>query len=262
MNNRIHFLFLIFCLIAFYKASAQDISIGVKGGISIPNLHAPGSNQTPVNTGYESRLGPGAAVFAQFHVSDLFSVQPMIEYSSQGGKKNGLQAFSTPAEAAIYFRAQNQAVPAYLYGNYKSDVQLSYLMLPVLAKFTIALGSSPFRVYADAGPFASLLLAAKDVTRGKSQIYTDAKGTQPLQGLGSFSFNTDTSIISSLNKFNAGVEGHLGIALQIGRSSVFVEGGGNYGFINIEKDKTDGKNNTGAAVVMAGYSFRFGEKKP
>ncbi|MDQ2753405.1 MAG: PorT family protein [Bacteroidota bacterium] len=257
MKNRICFLLFLFLFASLKTTYSQGISIGVKGGISIPNLSAPGGNENPLNTGYKSRLGPDAALFAEFHVSDLFSVQPMLEYSSQGGKKNGLQAFPTPALAAIYFRAQNQTPPTYLYGNFKNEVKLSYLMLPVLAKFTIPLGSSPFRIYADAGPFASLLLAAKDRTEGNSNIYFDAGGTHPLPGLGTFPFNSDSSVITSLNKFNAGVEGHLGISYIIGRSSVFVEGGGNYGFINIQKNKADGKNNTGAAIIMAGYSFRF-----
>ncbi len=257
MKNQLLFLLILFCFAAFGTTYSQGISIGAKGGISIPNLSAPGSNQTPVNTGYQSRLGPDAAMFAEWHISDLFSLQPMLEYSSQGGKKNGVQAFPTPAEADIYFRAQNQTPPTYLYGNFKNEVKLSYLMLPVLAKFGVRLGYSPFRIYADAGPFASLLMAAKAKTEGNSKIYLDAGGTQPLQGLGAFSFNSDSSVLSSLNKLNAGIEGHLGVSFTIGRSTVFVEGGGNYGFINIQKDAADGKNNTGAAVVMAGYSYRF-----
>ncbi len=257
MKNQFHFLLIFFCLVAFQTTYSQGISIGVKGGISIPNLSAPGGSKNPLNTGYQSRLGPDAAVFVEWHISDLFSVQPMLEYSSQGGKKNGVQAFPTPSLAAIYFRAQNQTPPTYLYGNFKNDVKLSYLMLPVLAKFGVRLGYSPFRIYADAGPFASLLMSAKSKTEGNSKIYLDAGGMQPLPGLGAFSFNSDSSVINSLNKFNAGVEGHLGVSFTIGRSSVFVEGGGNYGFINIQKDKADGKNNTGAAIIMAGYSFRF-----
>ncbi len=256
MKKQISFLLIFSCLAAFQTTYSQGISIGAKGGISIPNLSAPGKDATPLNTGYKSRLGPDAGLFAEFHLSDVFSIEPMLEYSSQGGKKNGVQAFPTPSLAAVYFRARNQTPPTYLYGNFNNEVKLSYLMLPVLAKFGVRLGYSPFRIYADVGPFASLLLDAKDKTRGNSQVYLDANGTQPLP-VGSFSFNSDSSVINSLNKFNAGVEGHLGVSFTMNRSTVFVEGGGNYGFLNIEKDKADGKNNTGAAVIMAGFSYRF-----
>lgn len=259
MKKGIHFCIVFLLLTVIANAQSQSISIGVKGGISIPNLSA-GGNETPLNTGYTSRLGPDAALFAQFHLSDAFSIQPMLEYSSQGGKKSGLQAFPTPAEAALYFLFQNQPVPNYLYGNYNSEIKLSYLMLPVLAKYELPLGSSYFHVYADAGPFASYLLSAKLATRGSSLIYTDAQGTQPLSDIGSFSFDYDTSVVGSFNKFNAGIEGHFGFSYTVSNMNFFVEGGGNYGFINVQKNEADGKSNVGAVVVMAGVSFRLGRK--
>src|ERR1700744_6008426 len=85
---------LLFC----FSVNAQNVALGVRGGISIPNLTAGGSNENPLNTGYSSRLGGDAGVFAEFKFSDLFSIQPMLEYSQQGGKKDGLQALPTPAE--------------------------------------------------------------------------------------------------------------------------------------------------------------------
>jgi hypothetical protein len=77
-------------LLAGFHVPAQDIAIGARGGISIPNLSASGSEQNPLNTGYNSRLGPDFGVFAEFKISDLFSIVPMVEYSSQGGKKDGM----------------------------------------------------------------------------------------------------------------------------------------------------------------------------
>jgi hypothetical protein len=38
---------------------------------------------------------------------------------------------------------------------------------------------------------------------------------------------------------------------------VFIEGGGNYGFLTIQKDSANGKNNTGAGVVNLGYAYTF-----
>jgi hypothetical protein len=43
--------------------SAQNIAIGARGGISIPNLSSSGSEKNPLNTGYSSRLGPEFGVF-------------------------------------------------------------------------------------------------------------------------------------------------------------------------------------------------------
>lgn len=85
------------------------------GGISIPNLTA-GGTQTPLNTGYSSRQGAEFGVFAEFEVSKQFSIQPVVEYSSQGGKKSGLQALTVPSELIPMFPVGQ--VPPYLYANY------------------------------------------------------------------------------------------------------------------------------------------------
>jgi len=58
---------------------------------------------------------------------------------------------------------------------------------------------------------------------------------------------------------NAGIEGNIGLTYRFANSSIFVEGGGNYGFFNIQKNAVDGKNNTGAASATIGYSFWFGK---
>jgi hypothetical protein len=249
-------LIFIFSLLHF-SANAQNFSLGIKGGASIPNLTANGSNETPLNTGYSSRLGFDGSIFAEFKFSDLFSIQPDIEYSSQGGKKDGLQAFATPTQVAAEF-PPGQA-PQYLYANYNSEAKLNYLMIPVLAKFGWNFSkSSPWRIYVDAGPFVSFLLSAHQTTSGESQFYTDPGGTQPLPG-GAQSFNANPSIKNQLHSTNVGAEGNLGLNYKFGTSSIFVEGGFNYGFLNIQSVAADGKNNTGAATVEIGYSYWFGK---
>lgn len=244
-------LILIFSLF-FPKADAQNIALGIRGGLSIPNLTAGGSNENPLNTGYSSREGVDAGVFAEFKFSDLFSIQPMIEYSSQGGKKDGLQAFPTPAElSAMYPPGQ---APTYLYAKYNSTAKLNYLMLPILAKFGWNFKSSPFRFYMDAGPFLGYLVYAHQITSGTSDFYTDPAGTQALP-VGPQSFNSNDDIKDQLHKVNVGFEGNVGFAYKLKKSYFFIEGGGNYGFLNIQKGTANGKNNAGAGTVAVGYSF-------
>ncbi|MFI5140439.1 MAG: porin family protein [Sphingobacteriales bacterium] len=240
-----------------FTVKAQNFALGVRGGMSIPNLTAGSGNQNPLNTGYSSILGPDAGLFAEFKFSGLFSLQPMIEYSTQGGKKNGLQAFTTPDAMAAMF-PPGQA-PQYLYANYNSQAKMNYLLIPVLAKFGWNFSkTSPWRVYVDAGPFAGFLLSAHQVTSGESQFYTDPAGTQPLQG-GPQSFNATTDIKSQLHTFNFGIEGNVGFSYKLGKGNLFIEGGGNYGFLNIQKFAADGKNETGAGTVVIGYSYWFGK---
>lgn len=243
-------------LLSFYTVKAQQFALGVRGGISVPNLSAGSNNQNPLNTGYSSRLGPDAGLFAEVKFCDLFSLQGMVEYSSQGGKKNGLQAITPPSEIVSMY-PPGQA-PTYLYANYNSEAKLDYLLVPLLAKFGWEFGSSsPWRIYVDAGPFAGLLLSAKQVTTGNSPFYADPKGQQALPG-GSHSFDNTENIKSQLHRANWGIEGNVGLSYRFGSNSVFIEGGGNYGLRNIQLGSRNGKNNTGAATAVIGYSYWFG----
>ncbi len=239
-----------------FSTSAQNIAIGARGGISIPNLTSSGSEQNPLNTGYSSRLGPEFGIFAEFKFSDLFSFQPMIEYSSQGGKKNGMQAFPVPADMAALF-PPGQA-PTYLYADFNSEAKINYLMIPLLAKFGYDFHESPFRMYADVGPFIGFLLSAKQVTSGNSEIYLDPSAQQPLPA-GSQSFDNTQDIKDQLNSTNFGVEGNIGLNYKFGMNNIFFEVGGNYGFLNIQKGSANGKNNTGAATIVLGYSYWLGK---
>lgn len=241
-------------LFLFDAAKAQNFTLGVRGGISIPNLTAAGSEKNPLNTGYSSRLGPDAGIFGEYQVSSIFSVEMMAEYSSQGGKKSGLQAFPTPPQYGGLFPG-GQA-PPYLYANFESEAKLNYLLVPVLAKFGWNVHNSPLRIYVDAGPFAGFLLSAHQVTSGSSIVYADPQGNQQLSP-GPQSFDSTNNIKDQLNTFNFGISGNIGVAYQFNSSKIFIEGGGNYGFLNIQKGTANGKNNTGAGTVTIGYGYTF-----
>lgn len=239
-----------FAILLANITNAQNFTIGARAGISIPNLSSRASESNPLNTGYKSRLGPDAGIFGEYHFSTLFSIEGMLEFSSQGGKKDGMQAFPNP---------QGQE-PPYLYANFKSEAKLNYLLVPILAKFGWNLSStSPVRIYVDAGPFAGFLLSAHQVTSGSSVVYADAQGQQPIPNMPAQSFAADNDIKSQLNTFNVGVSGNVGIAYKFSKSNIFIEGGGNYGFLNIQKGTANGKNNTGAGTVAIGYGYAFGK---
>lgn len=232
------------------KAQSK-IDWAVKGGISIPNLTS-GTSGNPVSDGYSSRTGFDGAVAAEWHLSSKFSFQPQLEYSQQGGKKNGLQAFTTPPEMAQGFPPGQ--VPQYLYADYKSTAKLNYLMLPVLAKYYFTRGQ--WRPYISAGPFLSLLLSAHNVSSGSSIVFADANQTQPISAA-PVSFDSNDDVKSDLHSWNTGISGHVGLQHKIAGGALFLEAGGNYGFINIQKNAVNGNNKTGAAVINAGYQFRL-----
>lgn len=239
---------------AFPGLSQSWVELGVKGGLSVPNLTS-GNQVNPISNGYGSRLGLDVAVHLEFRITRHFSVQHQLEYSSQGGKKSGKQAFSVPADLQPLF--PEGQVPAYLYANYNSVARINYIMLPVLAKYRIDIGSH-CGFYVAAGPFVSVVLSADNKTTGDSEIFLDEQHTQPLP-VGVQSFNRTEKIKKDLHPVNAGINGHIGFNYSVGGGSVFIEGGGNYGFVNIQKNDKNGKNKTGAGVIVMGYQFRLGK---
>jgi len=252
MKKAIFWLVLTTFVIMHHAFAQTRIEIGVKAGLSIPNLTS-GDGDNPINSGWGSRLGPDAAVHVEFRITKQFSIQPQLQYSSQGGKKDGDQAFTVPPEMQALF-PPGQA-PQYLYANYKSEAKFNYLMLPVLAKYRFPLASH-LQLYVAAGPFVSFLLSGKNKTEGSSEVYLDS-GHQQALPVGAQSFDNTENIKDDLHRFNAGINGHVGLAYEVGRGSVFIEGGGNYGFITIQKDEMNGANKTGAAVVVLGYAFKL-----
>ena len=116
-------------LLPVSRLEAQITSIGLKGGISIPSLEAGGGNN-PLSSGYRSSFGPDAALFAVWAFPGKFLVQCELEYSTQGARRNGLQALAVPASYAAYFNPGT-----IVYANFKAAVKLSYVMVPLMAKF-------------------------------------------------------------------------------------------------------------------------------
>lgn len=231
----------------------QQITLSCKGGFSIPNLTG-GRSDNPINMGYSSRLAADYGVFGELHFCSQLSLLMGVEYSSQGGKKNKMQAFEVPEDMLPMLPPNT----SYLYADYKSEAKLDYLLLPILAKYTWSLSkSTPVKIYAAVGPFMGFLLRARQVTSGSSIIYLDPGKATPVTDQPQ-SFDSTTDVKDQMRTFNLGVDGYVGISYGISpHSAFFVEVGGNYGFISIQKGTVNGKNYTGAGVVTLGYAYTF-----
>lgn len=229
----------------FYFAQAQHSSIGLKAGIGIPNLTSGSSNQNPVADGWSSRLGPYFGITGQVPLAGIFSLQAELNYASQGGKKNGIQAIPNTLAP----------LPLYLYADFKSVARLNYLELPVMIRADFRLNDW-LSFFANAGPYAGYLLMAKTIATGSSIIYADPQKTQPLTPAPT-SFNATEDIKDQLKKFNVGIQGGIGLSCKLGKGALELAAGGNYGFLNIQKDTANGKNNTGAATITLGYKIHL-----
>lgn len=321
-----------------------NVSIGGRLGLTIPSFNGGGSY--PLSQGFSSTERFGAAVFADFKISKMFSIQPMLEFAQEGAKRNGMQAlvntsepsfaandpYGAASQAASVAASQgllaqypalsavplpageniinvNAPAPDYLYADANSTTKMNYLMLPVLAKFGWNFThNSPWRIYFDVGPYIALLVSAHNTVKmnGNGGVYSDANGGALVQpqvslsptltsmlpssmlsavttGLSQMQSQLQTSMSSEmsdemtqylsgtqnikdqLHKLNWGLEGNVGIQYQINRHKIFIEGGGNYGLMVIQKstgkdangksEYLNGKNHIGAGTVMIGYAY-------
>ena len=222
----------------------------------------------------------------------LFSLRLGVEYSGQGGKKDGIQAM--PSERVLTGMASNIAgidesmmslinamskeMPQYVYADIRNRTKFDYLMIPVLAQFGWDLNAnSPWRVYVNAGPFLSFLMGGKQVSSGTDMLYLDDTKTASvwnklIPGIqdevedrlpdvaaalqSPFEFGS-MDITGELKPVNFGFTGNVGLSYQYKRNRFFVEAGGNYGLIRVQKNTENGSNRIGAGTIMLGYSFNL-----
>jgi len=60
---------------------------------------------------------------------------------------------------------------------------------------------------------------------------------------------------------NFGIQGNVGGLYHLKSMSYFLEAGGNYGFINLQKENVNGTNYTGALLFRMGILWDFNTKK-
>lgn len=222
MKNKIYYLFIL-TLFYFNPCKAQNASIGLFGGANARNISY-GSNKFE-----HLNLGADFGAFAEIMFSENFSLQPMVEYSAQGSKQGAFVSFSN--------YDNNQLHNGVKFG------ELNYFMIPVLAKFGFGFGEkSPLRLYTSFGPYAAYLLSA-------DQVLVTSQG-QKVSG-------TSSDVKSQLRNINTGFEANAGISYQYKLSSIFIQAGGNYGLIKIQKNASNGSNYAGAAALTIGYTFWF-----
>jgi hypothetical protein len=246
--------FITLFIILTYTVQAQNWQFGIKGGLSLPNLTSAGG-ASDVSKGYKTISGPDFALFAAYTISDKFSLEADLEWSTQGGQKTGLQTIPANPDLAQFFPPGT----LYLYANFTSTVRLQYLMMPVMIKYTMNLGSSEkWKLYVDGGLFGGLLMTANASASGSSKVYLDKEQTQPISSL-IVNFDSTGNIKNQLHKGNFGIEGNLGILYQMNSTAVFAEAGGNYGFIDLQKNSQNGINHTGALIFRVGFDIKLSQ---
>ncbi|MGZ3950971.1 MAG: porin family protein [Flavisolibacter sp.] len=232
-------------------ANAQELQAGLKIGASIPDI----KGNTEQSKDYTSRLGPFFGMSFSKKISSAFNLQTEVNYSPQGGKRDGMQ----PIDATGF------GLPAgtILYADFKNETKLNYLEVPVLLQFVSSGERKDHSLFffANFGPYAAFRITAKTVTSGTSSIYLDPQGTSILTSqdgipLPAQSFDATTNIKNEIKGMNFGVVGGIGTGLKFDRNKLILEGRFTRGLTNIQTHPEEaGSNKTGSLIFSVGYTF-------
>ena len=223
----------------------------------MPNLSSSGGSD--VSKGYKTISGPDFGLIIDYTISQMVSIETGLEFSTQGGQKSGLQTIPASPELARYFPSGSSV--QFLYANFTSTVRLQYLMLPVLIKYSMVLDDAGhWKLYWDGGVFGGLLLTANASAAGGSKVYYDKAETIQV-GSVAVQFDSTGNIKNQLHKANFGIQGNIGGLYHLKSVSYFIEAGGNYGFINLQKDSRNGINYTGALIFRIGVLYNIHSKR-
>ena len=229
-----------------------EIIVGVHGGLSMPNIRG----NTPQSQGYVSRRGPFFGITADFGIARSFSICAEVNYSSQGGKRNGMQPLTADQLGGLPLLSGMT-----LYANFRNETILDYIEIPLMARLT---WGRSLRFFVQAGPFVGFRARTVTETRGTSQIFLDLSGT-PLpdpstgQPLPAVSFDANTDIKQDIRSTTAGITGGAGVATRFGPGDIILDARFEVGLTNIQSNPAlNGENQTGGLVVILGYAFAFG----
>jgi hypothetical protein len=249
---RILVLLLAVLVAAVGPMSANQVKIGIQGGLSIPNLRGGGDNV--YSKGFSSRKGPYFGLFADFALSQHFWLRTEVNYASQGGKRDGVQP--------IFIDLPGFQMPPglILFGDFHNETILDYIEVPVLAE--VSWGQRP-RLFVNLGPYVGFLVRAVTKTHGESSIFIDEARTPLLlppyyQPLPPLSFEASTDVKEDVHDVNAGIAGGIGVAFPAGPGEIQAAFHFSVGLTTIQRDvETSGKNNTGAVVLTIGYAHNL-----
>lgn len=163
---------LVMALVMAQLGFSQQVKWGVKAGYSAFNLD--GFSE---KVDYVSGVHAGAT--AEFKVAPKFAIQPELLYSMEGGK----------------YSYELNAMPFYLKSS--EEVKLSYLNLPIVAKYYVAGGLS-----LEAGPQIGYLLKAE--SEYQSTVTFDGE---------TFEDQGKVDIKDNLKSINYGL--HLGLGYEL-----------------------------------------------
>jgi hypothetical protein len=229
--------------------------IGARAGFTVPNLQAADEGSGGIDAGFKSLLGPFAGLELAYAFRPRWELVTQLNYSAQGGQKNGDQRLPTRNFAGLFPTPPlGTTLPDYLYTRFDQKTQINYLELPLMARYHFV-QRGKWRVGAQAGLYVGYLVYAHNSTKGTDKFYLDAARTQPYVN-NAVVFDDERNIMDELNRINWGVQGGGVAGYRLNkRWWLELAGGGTYGIRRLQRDTRYGNNHTGALIFSLGASF-------
>lgn len=278
--KKLNKLLLVCFVLAMTTNYAQTNKYGIRAGVGIPNLKSTDDNI--FSKDYESVAGFDGSFFADFGITERFSIKAELGFSRKGGERNGMQPIPS---ATLNSTPEGQALAQYLqlagietiYADFDNKAVFSYIEIPILAKYEWNLGSK-WGVYVNAGPYVDFIISPKQITKsGTSEnpmipIWINEAGTDPLmvpyppdyQSLGPAyaDFTAETDINSDLSNMDFGAMAGIGVTFNVSENSeILFDMRGSYGFVPLQSDvDTYGTVHMGNMTFALGYAYTIPSK--
>jgi len=260
---------------------AQTNKYGIRAGVGIPDLKSTDNNI--YSKDYESVPGFDGSFFADFGITENFSIKAELGYSRKGGERNGMQPIPS---ATLNNSDEGKALALYLqqtgvktiYADFDNKAVFNYIEIPILAKYEWNLGKT-WGVYVNAGPYVDFIISPEQVTSGGTAefdymipIWKNEAGTDPLmvpyppdyQSLGPAfgNFNETTDISADLATMDFGAMFGIGVTAAISENSeILFDMRGSYGFIPLQNDTVEyGTVHMGNLTFALGYAYTLPSK--
>ncbi len=220
-------------------AQKNTFTVGARGGVNISKLCC-GSME--LNEDYKFGEGPSFGLTAAYGVSKHFSIAAELDWTTQGGKKNGMQAVNPGSNGSV------------LYADFDNKTVLNYLELPIMARVTFG---DKFKYYINAGPYIGYLLSARNVTAGSSMLYSDKAGSH-VEYASIQSFESDKKATDQFTTINYGLTGGVGAGYMFAKHGLWLDGRYVMGIPNVRKNTAiNGENSTGSIMVGIMYTYNL-----
>ena len=228
--------------VAFAQTTFGQVGIGIKGGLNLSGISGADDqlkNQGNSETADVNKPGFHGGLVFKFGITEKFAIQPEVLFSQKGGKTTFKNTYVSNTGTVT---AEGHNITSY-----------NYLEVPILLKLT--LGDGDFKYFINAGPSLGYLVGGQTKYKVTGVEETSKDINLEEETIGTYKVRN--------NRFDVGVAAGLGVSLDAGPGSVFLEARYVAGFSDIRKvtsgtEPNHVKTMNRNTMISLGYMFKFG----